>query len=24
MMGFYGSPEHGGNKNYVSYRMIRF
>lgn len=24
MMGFYGSPEHGGNKNFVSYRMIRF
>lgn len=24
MMGFYGSPEHGGNTNYVSYRMIRF
>lgn len=24
MMGFYGSPKHGGNKNYISYRMIRF
>lgn len=24
MMGFYGGPKHGGNKNYVSYRMIRF
>lgn len=24
MMGFYGSPKHGGNKNYVSYRMLRF
>lgn len=22
MMGFYGSPEHGGNKDYVSYRML--
>ena len=22
MQGFYGSPRHGGNKNYVSYRMI--
>ncbi|MCG2589885.1 gluconate 2-dehydrogenase subunit 3 family protein [Rhodohalobacter sulfatireducens] len=24
LMGFYGSPKHGGNNNYVSYRMIRF
>ena len=23
MQGFYGSPRHGGNKNYVSYKMIR-
>ena len=23
MQGFYGSPRHGGNKNYVSYRMLR-
>ena len=23
MQGFYGSPRHGGNKNYVSYRMIK-
>jgi len=23
MQGFYGSPRHGGNKNYVSYRMMR-
>jgi gluconate 2-dehydrogenase gamma chain len=23
MQGFYGSPRHGGNKNYVIYRMIR-
>ncbi|TVQ02459.1 MAG: gluconate 2-dehydrogenase subunit 3 family protein [Balneolaceae bacterium] len=22
MMGFYGSPDHGGNKDYVSYRML--
>ena len=22
MQGFYGSPRHGGNRNYVSYRMI--
>jgi len=22
MQGFYGSPKHGGNKNYVSYRMM--
>ena len=22
MQGFYGSPRHGGNKNYVSYKMI--
>lgn len=22
MMGFYGSPKHGGNKDYVSYRML--
>ena len=22
MQGFYGSPRHGGNKNYVSYRMV--
>lgn len=22
MQGYYGSPRHGGNKNYVSYRMI--
>ena len=22
MQGFYGSPRHGGNKNYVSYRMM--
>jgi len=22
LQGFYGSPRHGGNKNYVSYRMI--
>jgi gluconate 2-dehydrogenase gamma chain len=22
MQGFYGSPRHGGNKNYISYRMI--
>lgn len=22
MQGFYGSPRHGGNKNYVSYRML--
>ena len=24
MQGFYGSPRHGGNKNYVSYKMMRF
>lgn len=23
MQGFYGSPRHGGNKDYVSYKMIR-
>ncbi len=23
MQGFYGSPRHGGNKNYVSYKMMR-
>ncbi|SFS39221.1 gluconate 2-dehydrogenase gamma chain [Porphyromonadaceae bacterium NLAE-zl-C104] len=23
MQGFYGSPRHGGNKNYVSFRMMR-
>ena len=23
MMGFYGFPRHGGNKNYMSYRMLR-
>jgi gluconate 2-dehydrogenase gamma chain len=23
MQGFYGPPRHGGNKNYVSYRMLR-
>ncbi len=23
MQGFYGSPRHGGNKDYMSYRMIR-
>ena len=23
MQGFYGPPRHGGNKNYISYRMIR-
>ncbi len=23
LQGFYGSPRHGGNKNYVSYRMMR-
>ncbi len=23
MMGFYGSPRHGGNRNYVSYRMMK-
>ena len=23
MQGFYGSPRHGGNKDYVSYRMLR-
>lgn len=23
MQGFYGSPRHGGNKNYVSYKMIK-
>ena len=23
MQGFYGSPRHGGNKHYVSYRMLR-
>jgi gluconate 2-dehydrogenase gamma chain len=23
MQGFYGSPRHGGNRNYVSYRMLR-
>ena len=23
MQGFYGSPRHGGNKNYVSYRMMK-
>ena len=23
MQGFYGSPRHGGNKNYLSYKMIR-
>ncbi len=22
MMGYYGSPDHGGNKDYVSYRML--
>jgi len=22
MMGFYGSPRHGGNKDYISYRML--
>jgi gluconate 2-dehydrogenase gamma chain len=21
-MGFYGSPRHGGNKDYISYRML--
>lgn len=24
MQGFYGSPRHGGNKNYMSYRMMGF
>ena len=24
MQGYYGSPRHGGNKNFVSYRMMRF
>jgi gluconate 2-dehydrogenase gamma chain len=23
MQGFYGSPKHGGNRNYVSYRMLK-
>jgi len=23
MQGFYGSPRHGGNKNNVSYKMMR-
>lgn len=23
MQGFYGSPRHGGNKNYVSYKMLK-
>jgi len=23
MQGFYGSPRHGGNKNYISYKMIK-
>jgi gluconate 2-dehydrogenase gamma chain len=23
MQGFYGSPRHGGNKNYLSYRMLK-
>ena len=23
MQGFYGSPRHGGNRNYVSYRMLK-
>jgi len=23
MQGFYGSPRHGGNKNYASYRMLK-
>jgi len=23
MQGFYGSPRHGGNKNYMSYRMLK-
>ena len=23
MQGFYGSPRHGGNKNYISYRMLK-
>lgn len=23
MQGFYGSPRHGGNKNYISYRMMK-
>ncbi len=23
MQGFYGAPRHGGNKNYISYRMLR-
>jgi gluconate 2-dehydrogenase gamma chain len=23
MQGFYGSPRHGGNKDYVSYRMLK-
>jgi gluconate 2-dehydrogenase gamma chain len=22
MQGFYGSPRHGGNKNYMSYQMM--
>jgi gluconate 2-dehydrogenase gamma chain len=22
LQGFYGSPRHGGNKNYISYKMI--
>ena len=22
MQGFYGSPRHGGNRNYVSYKML--
>ena len=22
MQGFYGSPRHGGNRNYASYRML--
>jgi gluconate 2-dehydrogenase gamma chain len=23
LQGYYGSPRHGGNKNYVSYRMMK-
>jgi hypothetical protein len=23
MQGFYGSPRHGGNSNYVSYKMMK-
>ncbi|MFC2091007.1 hypothetical protein ACFLT1_09565, partial [Bacteroidota bacterium] len=23
MQGFYGSPRHGGNKNYISYKLMK-